>query len=320
MHLIMRSIEYKKNDIVILWVDEEYFNFKKNDIKVNLTDIFNQLPENCSCFWDNLLHANHEVNKLIAQSIYSTLMNKDLLIKDSTLNKYPNRRIRFGNKETLLSNEEIEIQDWINKNNYTQYCSFKGKNGAIVMNCNPFTNGHRYLIEIAAKQCDILFIFVVETNSTNFSFNDRYELVRKGTEDIDNVVVLKSGSYMISYKTMPGYFNKEKINRNKGEVNICDYNYDLTLFAKYIAQFFNISIRFVGTEPLDNFTKTYNEAMKKMLPLYGIDLIEIDRKKLNNIYISASYVRSLLKDNRFDEIKKFVPRVTYEFLLKNFFS
>ena len=33
--------------------------------------------------------------------------------------------------------------------------------GAAVMNCDPFTLGHRYLIETATKQCDHLYVFVL---------------------------------------------------------------------------------------------------------------------------------------------------------------
>ena len=36
------------------------------------------------------------------------------------------------------------------------------KIGCIVMNANPFTNGHRYLIQQAAAQCDWLHLFLVD--------------------------------------------------------------------------------------------------------------------------------------------------------------
>ena len=64
------------------------------------------------------------------------------------------------------------------------------KCGAIVMNCNPFTKGHRYLIEQAAGQVDLLYIFVVEEDKSTFKFEDRIEMVRRGTVDLDKVKVL----------------------------------------------------------------------------------------------------------------------------------
>ena len=42
------------------------------------------------------------------------------------------------------------------------------KFGAVVMNCNPLTLGHRYLIEQALKQCDYLMIFVVQEDKSFF--------------------------------------------------------------------------------------------------------------------------------------------------------
>lgn len=52
--------------------------------------------------------------------------------------------------------------------------------GSIVMNCNPFTLGHRYLIEYASKYVDYLYIFVVEEDKSFFPFSDRIDLIKKG--------------------------------------------------------------------------------------------------------------------------------------------
>ncbi|AUO53541.1 [Citrate (pro-3S)-lyase] ligase [Salmonella enterica] len=40
--------------------------------------------------------------------------------------------------------------------------------GAIVMNANPFTLGHRYLVEQAAAACDWLHLFVVKEDASFF--------------------------------------------------------------------------------------------------------------------------------------------------------
>jgi len=50
--------------------------------------------------------------------------------------------------------------------------------GAIVVNANPFTLGHRYLIETASRQVDRLLIFVVENDVSRFPFQDRFRLVK----------------------------------------------------------------------------------------------------------------------------------------------
>ena len=45
-----------------------------------------------------------------------------------------------------------------------------GQASCLVMNCNPFTLGHRYLIEKAAHESNRVFVFVVEENASLFSF------------------------------------------------------------------------------------------------------------------------------------------------------
>ncbi len=183
--------------------------------------------------------------------------------------------------------------------------------GSIVMNCNPFTNGHRYLVETASKQCDILYIFVVQEDKSQFPFADRFELVKKGTEDITNVKVLPSGRFILSSITFNDYFNKKNIQEKDVDSSI-----DVELFASAIAPALGITVRFVGEEPLDNVTRQYNDTMKKILPTYGINLIEIPRIESDGSVISASRVRLLLSQQRYPEIETLVPKTTYQYLIK----
>ena len=44
--------------------------------------------------------------------------------------------------------------------------------GAIVMNANPFTKGHRYLIEKAAAECGFVYVFVLSEDKSVFSSKD----------------------------------------------------------------------------------------------------------------------------------------------------
>ena len=78
--------------------------------------------------------------------------------------------------------------------------------GAVVMNCNPFTKGHRYLIETAANECGHLYVFVLSEDKSEFSAADRLEMVKLGTQDLQNVTVLPTGPYLISGVTFPTYF------------------------------------------------------------------------------------------------------------------
>jgi [citrate (pro-3S)-lyase] ligase len=181
--------------------------------------------------------------------------------------------------------------------------------GAIVMNCNPFTLGHRHLVEYAANKCLKLFVFVVEENSSEFPFSDRFELVKQGVSDLTNAEVLSSGKFIISRLTFPAYSDKANL-----QDEVIDMTLDVELFAKHIAPTLGITVRFAGEEPLDNVTRQYNQAMKQLLPNYGIQFEAIQRLEDSSGAISASRVRELLKIQDFDNIAKLVPPTTLEYL------
>jgi [citrate (pro-3S)-lyase] ligase len=177
------------------------------------------------------------------------------------------------------------------------------------MNCNPFTLGHRYLIEQSAAKVERLYIFVVEEDKSMFPFVDRIDLVRKGTADIKNVTVLPSGRFIISSLTFQQYFDKG----DKQDV-VVDASGDVEVFAKEIAPSLNITIRFAGEEPLDNVTRQYNDSMRRILPQYGIAFEVIPRKEGEGGVISASRVRKLLETKDFNAIAKLVPETTLQYL------
>ncbi len=183
------------------------------------------------------------------------------------------------------------------------------KIGSIVMNCNPFTLGHRYLVEYAAARCSQLFIFVVEEDRSDFPFADRIELVQQGTSDIGNVTVLPSGRFIISSLTFVDYFGKSEM-----QDRVVDPSMDVQLFCKHIAPKLGINVRFAGEEPLDNITRQYNEAMQRILPQHGVDFEVIPRKELDGDVISASRVRKMLETKDFDAIAKLVPETTLAYL------
>lgn len=193
------------------------------------------------------------------------------------------------------------------------------KIGGIVINANPFTLGHRYLLEQAANACDWLHVFVVREDLSMFSYADRIELVRKGATGITNLTVHEGSAYMVSKATFPTYFIKEK-----KDVETASTACDLLLFRNYIAPALGITHRFVGTEPFCAVTKRYNEDMKYWLqeaptntPV--VELVEIDRcSQSTGLVISASAVRAALAKQDFELIKTLVPNSTYEFLVKNY--
>ncbi len=181
----------------------------------------------------------------------------------------------------------------------------KGITGAAVMNCNPFTLGHRYLIERAAEQCGTLMIFVVSEDRSRFTFEQRFEMVCRGTEDLNNVIVQPSGDYMISHATFPTYFMKEGQDKLAANAEL-----DFNIFGRRIAPALGITRRFVGTEPYCAVTRSYNECMKRLLPEFGVEVIEIPRYG----GISASKVREALDKNDLQAAGELVPASTFGFL------
>lgn len=186
-----------------------------------------------------------------------------------------------------------------------------GTVGATVMNCNPFTKGHRYLIERAAKDCDRLYIFVLSEDKSFFSAADRLEMVKRGTADLENVTVLPTGPYLISSATFPTYFLKDR--ENAGQVHCL---LDIEVFCKYYVPKFGITRRYVGTEPLSPMTNQYNDALREFLPGKGIQLYEIPRLEQETVPVSASGVRAALAAGNFAMLRNLVPHSTYEYLME----
>ena len=184
-----------------------------------------------------------------------------------------------------------------------------GKIGAAVMNCNPFTLGHQYLIETAASQCDRLYIFVLSEDKSQFPAADRMELVKKGTAHLSNVTVLPTGPYLISSATFPTYFLKD---RDQAQAVQCIL--DIEIFTKYFVPRFGITHRFVGTEPLSAMTDMYNRALLEHLPQKGVEVCLIPRKETDAGPISATRVRSLLGTNQPEILQTLVPETTFEYL------
>jgi [citrate (pro-3S)-lyase] ligase len=179
---------------------------------------------------------------------------------------------------------------------------------AIVMNCNPFTLGHKYLIEKASSESFEVLVFLLEEDLSVFPFDVRFYLAKEGTKHLPNVKIIKSTQYIISKSTFPTYFLKKYDDMINSYVNL-----DAHIFGKYFSKL-NITTRYVGEEKTDFVTNEYNKALIDVLPIYGIKVKEIKRVCNNYCVISASSVRSLLKNEAFEKIENYVPLSTYEYL------
>lgn len=181
---------------------------------------------------------------------------------------------------------------------------------AIIINGNPFTLGHQYLVEYAAARCGKLHVFVVWEDKSSFPAESRYRLVKKGVSHLANVVVHKGKNYIISNATFPSYFLKEYDDLIKIQAEL-----DLTIFSEYIAKPLKIEKRFVGEEPYCPVTSAYNDTMQEILPGYGIEVEVVPRLSKNDMAISASRVREFIRSNDFEGVRELVPETTFSFLL-----
>ena len=178
---------------------------------------------------------------------------------------------------------------------------------AIVMNANPFTKGHRYLVEKASKESDVLHLFVLSEERSVFSASTRHKLVGLGTQDLDNVHLHTTDHYMVSSATFPSYFLKED-----DDVTSIQARLDARIFVHHISGALGITRRYVGSEPLSRATYLYNQALAKELE-GKCELIIVQRLSNQEDVISASKVRQYLAEGEIEKTKAYVPQSTYDF-------
>ena len=178
--------------------------------------------------------------------------------------------------------------------------------GIIIMNCNPFTLGHRYLIEQAAQQVDTLYILVVREDCSMFGYDERKAMIVRGVAHINNVVVCDGSEYSISATTFPTYFLKSLSDASDTQMTL-----DIDLYRRHIAPALGATVRFVGTEPDDPLTRRYNELMKSMLP----DVREVARLQQSGVAVSASRVRKAIVENHLALAARLVPPTTVPYIV-----
>lgn len=187
--------------------------------------------------------------------------------------------------------------------------------GSLVMNCNPFTLGHRYLVEQACSRSDWVHLFVVKEDASFFKFEDRYRLIQEGLADLQNLTIHEGSDYIISKATFPTYFIKDK-----RKIDSLYTELDLNIFRNHLAPQLGITHRFVGQEPLCVVTNEYNQQMKKILASPSdyppITVVELERIEYLGEPISASRVRRLMQEDRLEEIAHLVPPTTYALIAK----
>ena len=192
---------------------------------------------------------------------------------------------------------------------YLQSLREDGENGVVVMNANPFTIGHRYLLEQASMRVAHLYVIAVKEDASLFSYQERLSMIKQGCADLKNVTVCEGSDYAISAVTFPTYFLKELSEASETQMRL-----DLDLFRRHIVPALNASVRFVGSEPTDVLTCRYNELMQEMLS--RVETIE--RKSIKEKPISATDVRKALSEGSLRNVLSLVPVTTVPYLVVQF--
>ena len=168
----------------------------------------------------------------------------------------------------------------------------------VVLNGNPFTEGHLYLVEKAASEHDYCVVFVLEEEGSAFTFKQRYALAYLACRPLRNVVVVPSTKYVVSKSTFPGYFLK-----TQDETTTQYAKFDAMIFAQYFMPYLGICQRYVGTETVD-YMQTYNQTLAEVL---GDKLVLVERKKINGQVVSAKRVRALIEQGEIMQAAELVP-------------
>lgn len=296
----MKSIPIRRNDFIIVIEQNASTLYKSWKSDIDLLKVFNGRGD-ASWFYDSPIHTNKLGNKAVADSICSEIIRKSSLLGDDCL---------VQNGEYLDEQSREKVKEYIRT--IKQKCAdvpIDANIGAVIMNCNPFTLGHRHLIEYAAGKVDFLYVFILEEDKSFFTFDERYKLVEEGTKDLRNVKVFPSGDFIISVRTFPSYFQKETYHDVYNDA--CK---DTQVFADYIVPGLNIKARFVGEEPADETTRKYNKILHNILENIGVKVYEIPRFEVNDSIVSASKVREYYEQNKWETLKKMVPEHVYCYL------
>ena len=254
----LNALDLKPGDIIFFYL----WGMHSNDDTIPFCDISDAFdpPHDYREIFCTKGHVNEIGYKLVAEK-YFKFLTENNFFRDKE-NKYPPPCQPYFHRYGIPPwVEEGGSKSFVNAELEAYKKTLREKKlpvGALVMNCNPFTLGHQYLVEYAAAKVVKLYLFVVEEDKSEFPFADRIDLVREGVKNFSNVEVLPSGKFIISQTTFSGYFSKAELQ----DVQV-DSSEDVEIFGKEIAPTLGITIRFAGEEPTDNVTRQYNETMKK---------------------------------------------------------
>ncbi len=290
----MVSTRFKKGDMIVCIPEVDVFNFEG----FNTLDLWDILEEhNIPAEWmlDHPYHVNHHVTKLIAEKLYSELFrNGEAAIE--------------GLGESIPYHYDLIDKFYIKKYFYNVDLSKYNTAACLVFNGNPFTNGHRYLVETAARETEHVYLLVLQAEASLFTFMERYAMAVEALKDLPNVTVVPSGLFIGYVAAFPGYYAKMFT-----PDTIVQAREHAISYAR-VAQSLHATHRFLGEEPTDPITLEVNRACLEILPEYGIKTVILPRKENGDAPLTGSYVREIAEKDP-DRLAECVASSTADIIL-----
>ena len=302
MFQIKEVVLEEERDLLISFLEKHDFEYEyditysilvyDNDLLVATSSVANNVMK---CFLVIKEYKNQNITNLMFSHLVNYLNQKNVfhyfvytIPRNEQIFTSLNMKTVVMTMNTVLLEGGDEITNVLS-NLKKEYSISDDKKSAVIINANPMTLGHLYLIETAAKESEEVLVFVVSEDLSSFPFDDRFEIIKKATTHLENVIVLPTLSYLVSAITFPKYFLKEDQLIEDEQTLV-----DVLVYKQYYEKIFNINLRYLGEEPYSFNTKKYNEVLKQYL---GNHIKIIRRKEVGSEIVSASLVRKLLKEN-----------------------
>ena len=291
------STPMKPGDIIVVFVDNRPIAGTES---VDMTEILDKNNAPVEWLLDTPAHCNHKVNMLYANELFERMQREGVLSAEVQQTEHP-----------VMLTRDLAVNSL-----YLDLCfnSFHPKEGQTVggigMHGNPFTRGHRYLIETASKMVDWLICQIIEDEPGAFSFAERFAMAVEGTRDLPNVRIVAGGPFQATRNVFQEYFLRVEPADMRESATV-----DTLIFAENIAKRLGITYRFLGDEKHNPKMQFFNELVKEILPHYGIHVVEIPRLQAGDRPISASSARDAAAVGDRETLLQYVPETTLPFMI-----
>ena len=232
------------------------------------------------------------ISRLISEAAQRGYMNVKVFTKPENRSIFES----LGFRLLAAAPKAILLENGRGLEQYCQYLRSHPADGVVVMNANPFTLGHQYLLEQAAA-------------ALSGDIHSSVPLISRLISEAAQRGYMNVKVFTKPENTFPTYFLKDLSDAAETQMWL-----DIDLFGRHIAPALGAKVRFVGTEPNDPLTARYNAMMKYLLPEYGVQVVEVPRLCDAEGAVSASRVRACLANGEFAVASALTPASTHPYL------